>query len=786
MKSRHLFSLAALCAAFCMPCASIIHAENPVSVQTVDPASLSADQFVQLYLGTNSSILSADGSPVTQFVWYTQVNEANARALAESQSIFERLPQPVRQAVLMACNAHAIDYAAFVNQAKALCAQMDAIAAQQAAEAAKQARQEPAAQTPAPEQPAAAQPSQPAAPSQQTPAQPQTPVQEPAATPQTPVQNPAASGEQPAAPADSAVNTPADSSSQPSVTPVQPDSPADSAVSSPADSSVDPSAEPSADAADPSENEPAKPAENTQPTVSDPAASLSSDAASGWILNPNSQAIPDALLKAPAKTDEKDADSSQPEDTNASSLASSEQPKKTESSAPADSAKNSQENPADSADETAEDENGKDSESSAPVRADVLDRLPSDLRVILNDEELLSQPADKDADSNTGDDKAGSGQTNDADSKDDSEQQPSEPEKPAVPPIQSGAPTILQGFPKAETPDPAIVFNGNTRPAGLNFEDYTDSFDPVTEQIIHALAAKSGFEIFEVHPVTYIFESKDMSASSSGIIKLSGNNNSVLFQILAVTENGADVLVLTDNSCSYDEASGVLNLAPAGEIHLEIAGIGTPAEEPVVEEQPATDSQTPAEDNKEEPKTDPSANASSEKQTDNPASPAVEDEISAPARSVTQTSAGSTAANTSAPKTDTAADSFINRYCYQSGMLIRQASSANYQQLLNGYSSWHNLSVSSRAAVNNFLTSLGAPNYPTLYRQANRVRLGLPLVQSAAGNSSQLSGWNTIVNPSVNTGAAEEAAFWIASCGISFEALLYGALRPRRKEEDDE
>lgn len=111
---------------------------------------------------------------------------------------------------------------------------------------------------------------------------------------------------------------------------------------------------------------------------------------------------------------------------------------------------------------------------------------------------------------------------------------------------------------------------------------------------------------------------------------------------------------------------------------------------------------------------------------------------------------------------DGQATQFLNRYCYQNGALIRQATQANYRQLLNAVNDWLSLSEGSKQAVNGFLTSMGSQTFQTLYTQANRIRLGLPISQVPAGSQS-----------SVNTAAAQDPSIWISGLWLSGQGMLY-------------
>lgn len=111
---------------------------------------------------------------------------------------------------------------------------------------------------------------------------------------------------------------------------------------------------------------------------------------------------------------------------------------------------------------------------------------------------------------------------------------------------------------------------------------------------------------------------------------------------------------------------------------------------------------------------------------------------------------------------DGQATQFLNRYCYQNGTLIRQANQSNYRQLLNAVGDWLALSEGTKEAVNGFLISMGSQTFQTLYTQANRIRLGLPLTQVPAGSQS-----------SVNTAAWQDPSIWVSGMWLSGQGMLY-------------
>lgn len=90
----------------------------------------------------------------------------------------------------------------------------------------------------------------------------------------------------------------------------------------------------------------------------------------------------------------------------------------------------------------------------------------------------------------------------------------------------------------------------------------------------------------------------------------------------------------------------------------------------------------------------------------------------------------------SVARMDNDAQAFLNTYCVEKGMVITQATKANYSQILAGFSTWNGLSQAQRSSINSYLTAAGSVRYQTLYRQANQVRLNVPVNSTSKGNVS--------------------------------------------------
>lgn len=319
--------------------------------------------------------------------------------------------------------------------------------------------------------------------------------------------------------------------------------------------------------------------------------------------------------------------------------------------------------------------------------------------------------------------------------------------------IVPGQPITLENYDPSQV-DSQVIFNGTTLAQGLTFEDHTDSFDANTQQVIYSLAAKSGLSTFEAHEVVYVYQKDGVRSVSDPVIKLSGGGPVVLFQILNYTDKGANVLFFTDDNCSYDATNNRLALAPAGILFVEVSGLETK------ELAQATDETLKA------PLNDQSASQPTSEAVQSQGGTASGTPYSTPSTASTVPASSSIS---SATQPDAQATQFLNRYCYQSGMLIRQASQSNYRQLLNAINDWLNLNANSKAAVNSFLTSMGSQTFQTLYTQANRIRLGLPITQVPAGNETS----------SVNTAVWQDPNLWLSGLLLSSQGMLYLSNRRR-------
>ncbi|MDE5758318.1 MAG: hypothetical protein K2H85_06860 [Allobaculum sp.] len=120
MNKRRFVSFAALAALLCVPCVAALPMEHTAIL--ANSTITSADQFTDQYCGVYVTTIAADGSNVSQFAWYSQVDAYNAPILVESYAVFGQLSPSVQQTIVAACLAHNIDYYSFVAQAQAFLA----------------------------------------------------------------------------------------------------------------------------------------------------------------------------------------------------------------------------------------------------------------------------------------------------------------------------------------------------------------------------------------------------------------------------------------------------------------------------------------------------------------------------------------------------------------------------------------------------------------------------------------------------------------------------------------
>lgn len=125
MKKTSLYSLAALLAAVCLPAGSLsqnVHASLPDSRTAlldveIDPATLSADQFIERFCGTTLQRVCADGTTVSEFIWYTSITEENCSVIAQGKAVFDQMSVEKQNIIVQAARAFNIDYPAFAQRA---------------------------------------------------------------------------------------------------------------------------------------------------------------------------------------------------------------------------------------------------------------------------------------------------------------------------------------------------------------------------------------------------------------------------------------------------------------------------------------------------------------------------------------------------------------------------------------------------------------------------------------------------------------------------------------------
>ena len=133
MKKTSLYSLAALMAAVCLPAGSMIRpvlASNStlpavIEGETVDPACITPDEFVNRFCKFETIRLLPDGSRVKDSVWYTTLTPENAPLLAQGKGIFDQMDAQRQQIVIQATAAFGIDYPALAQSAVDYCAALE-------------------------------------------------------------------------------------------------------------------------------------------------------------------------------------------------------------------------------------------------------------------------------------------------------------------------------------------------------------------------------------------------------------------------------------------------------------------------------------------------------------------------------------------------------------------------------------------------------------------------------------------------------------------------------------
>lgn len=415
-------------------------------------------------------------------------------------------------------------------------------------------------------------------------------------------------------------------------------------------------------------------------------------------------------------------------------------------------------------------------QNGAPMEAPVAE-------LVLNPEtETTNSPAENSADASKSDDEADI-DTEPAPAAPDTDKSDAKPEQ--LPSITPGAPTTHPSDQVADTMDPAITPLEGKTPAGLTFEDHTDAFDANTEQAIYALAAKAGYSAFEVHPVTYIYQDKEVSAKTSGLIKLSGNGQEILFSLSEMTDQGANIQFYSQDSCQVDEA-GNLQLQPGGQMFVTFTSQSEDSPADPADPADKSDTETPNQDLQDQTSQDKTdskddvkeadassqdsqADADREEKPAQTAAPSI-NEDQALARSLDQDVANETGQTSIAD-----ADAFIDQYLYSGGQLITSATDANYKTLLGGGHSWNALDQASRSAVNAYLAANGSARFQTLYRQANEVRLGM---STNTGTTTA----NTTGN-GVQTSTQTQWTGYLSAAVLSGGVLAWCAMEEKRKKK---
>lgn len=120
---------------------------------------------------------------------------------------------------------------------------------------------------------------------------------------------------------------------------------------------------------------------------------------------------------------------------------------------------------------------------------------------------------------------------------------------------------------------------------------------------------------------------------------------------------------------------------------------------------------------------------------------------------------------------DTTAQSFVNTYLTSSsGNVYAKANSLNYRNILNGLSSWNQLTSAQRSAVNSILNKNVGKTYQTLLKEAQQLQYN-GVVSTTTGNASRR----------VNTATETQTGLYGALMGMSI--ALAGFIARKRKEQ---
>ncbi len=666
MRKKHLFSLAAITAALCVPISPVL-AISPLAPEQI-PEHLSADQFVNLFGGTFDES-SQSGYVIRQFVWFRQATFDNAALIIQGKEIFDTLDEATRQAIYAKYQAQQIDYDGLVQQA------MDLLSPVEPAPAVVQ-EDRPIVQN---------------VPQEQTPVQAPSNLPEPstpANQPDAPVDQPAASKPvEPESPASQASNSSA--SSQQTVQPSAPEDQKEPQAVQPADSEGLPAAHSSAP-------------EQSADTPADESHGV--DLIYIQTLKPTEkeQTVLSALYALhtkPVAEDEDDLADIRPVDEADSQLASTQpvsenvvdlvrphpvsEEESKDSSNPDTQAKENESNPA----------NTNDQDETQPKDEPVQTINPG-MPTIVNHPQ---NEADPDVIFLVEDRPEGLSFVDD------------------LTPFDANTEKLIQalaskaGFTIFEAHPVTYTFEKDgLKASSQGLIKVSENCKPVLFQI----------QAVSDHDADIVFLSDtscDIDASGVLNLKATGSMHLDFDQpVIDPSDPTEDAKPdeaanpAADSSLSEDEKARLDDQAD------KQAEAGIPVINP--ESDPAKQNLQTVVQNQPEPETQEETAVIAKL---NPAEDKLVQTLDSPA--VLPDFSGE---STSASK-DAAANDFINKYCLYNGSVIQSVDSSNYQILLGGASAWNALSNVSRTTVNSYLNNAGSTRWQLLYQQANRVRLGL-------------------------------------------------------------
>lgn len=120
---------------------------------------------------------------------------------------------------------------------------------------------------------------------------------------------------------------------------------------------------------------------------------------------------------------------------------------------------------------------------------------------------------------------------------------------------------------------------------------------------------------------------------------------------------------------------------------------------------------------------------------------------------------------------DMTAQSFVNTYLTSSaGNVYAKANSLNYRNILNGLSSWNQLTSAQRSAVNSILNKNVGKTYQTLLKEAQQLQYN-GITSTVTGNATRR----------VNTATETQTGLYGALMGMSI--ALAGFITKKRKEQ---